>query len=309
MEYETASSLSKISKIAAVFLGASVIVGCGGAAANTPPPAAAARASDVDDVADALMEHHRHHHHGGVTLMIALSLDTLGISSEQRTAVEKIRRDLHARMELARAAEQGLVATLADGVAAANLDAAAVDAAIAQVTAAATSVHDASTDVLNELHAALTPPERAALVDKVEAHWAVWQKANAEEQTAKAEGSNPANPERGRLALLATDLGLTQDQIDKIRASLGERMKAVPRLDPQEISTYLRSFGDAFRGDKFDAKVFTRANDANAHLAGWGAAHLAHFIEAVSPVLTPDQRAEFAQRLREHSVHSNGGNE
>ena len=52
MEYETASSLSKISKIAAVFLGASVIVGCGGAAANTPPPAAAARASDVDDVAD-----------------------------------------------------------------------------------------------------------------------------------------------------------------------------------------------------------------------------------------------------------------
>lgn len=309
MEYGTTSSLSKINKIAAVFLGASVIVGCGGAAANTPPPATAARASDVDDVADALMEHHRHHHHGGVTLMIALSLDTLGISSEQRTAVEKIRRDLHARMEPARAAEQRLVATLADGVAAANLDAAAVDAAIAQVTAAATSVHDASTDALNELHAALTPPERAALVDKVEAHWAVWQKANAEEQPAKAEGSNPANPERGRLALLATDLGLTQDQIGKIRANLGERMKAVPRLDPREISTYLRSFGDAFRGDKFDAKVFTRANDANAHLAGWGAAHLAHFIEAVSPVLTPDQRAEFAQRLREHSAHSNGGNE
>jgi hypothetical protein len=36
---------------------------------------------------------------------------------------------------------------------------------------------------------------------------------------------------------------------------------------------------------------------------------LARFIEAVSPVLTPDQRAEFAQRLREHSAHSNGGNE
>jgi Spy/CpxP family protein refolding chaperone len=182
MEYGTTSSLSRISKIAAVFLGASVTVGCGGAAANTPPPATAARASDVDDVADALIEHHRHHHHGGVTLMIALSLDTLGLSSEQRTAVEKIRRDLHARMEPARAAEQRLVATLADGVAAANLDAAAVDAAIAQVTAAATSVHGASTDVLNELHAALTPPERVALVDKVEAHWAVWQKAYAAER-------------------------------------------------------------------------------------------------------------------------------
>jgi Spy/CpxP family protein refolding chaperone len=237
-----------------------------------------------------------------VTLLIALSLDTLGISPEERPAVEKIRRDLHARMQPARAAQKRLAAALADGVAAANFDATTVDAAIAQVSAAAAKVHDASTDALNELHAVLTPPERAALVDKVEAHWSVWQKANAEE-------TDPANPEGGRLAMLTTDLGLTQDQVDKIRAGFGERMKAVPRLDPQEIATHIRAFGDAFRSEKFDAKALTGANGANAHLAGWGAAHLAHFIEAVSPVLTSDQRAEFAPRLREHSAHSNGGNE
>jgi hypothetical protein len=45
-----------------------------------------------------------------------------------------------------------------DGVAAANLDETTVDAAIAQVSAAAATVHDASTDALNELHAVLTPP-------------------------------------------------------------------------------------------------------------------------------------------------------
>ena len=84
-------------------------------------------------------------------------------------------------MEPARAAEQSLLATLADGLAGANLDAARVDAAVAQVSAAAAAVHDASADALNELHAVLTPPERGALVDKVEAHWAVWQKANAED--------------------------------------------------------------------------------------------------------------------------------
>jgi Spy/CpxP family protein refolding chaperone len=283
MEYRTI--LRKRGIGAAVLFGAFATVGCGGVSANTPPPATAARASDVDDVSAGLMEHHRHHHHGGVTLMIALSLDTLGVSPGQRTAVEKIRSDLHARMEPARAAEQQLVTTLADGLAAANLD-------------------DASADALNELHAVLTPPERAALVDKVEAHWAVWQKANAEQ-------TDPRNPERGQLAMLATDLGLTRNQVDKIRAGLGEGMKAMPRVDLQEIATHLRAFGDAFRSDKFDARVLTTANGANAHLAGWGAARLAHFIEAVSPVLTPDQRARFAQRLREHAAHtpSNGGNQ
>jgi Spy/CpxP family protein refolding chaperone len=299
MERLTASVLQKVRIAAMVLFGACAAVGCGGPSASSPPPATGVRVADIDDVSAGLMEHHRHHHHGGVTLMIALSLDTLGVSPEQRAAVEKVRSDLHARMEPARVAEQRLVTVLADGLAADSLDAASADAAVAQVAAAAAKVHDASTDALNELHTVLTPPERAALVDKVEAHWAVWQKANAEE-------TDPRNPEGSLLEMIATDLGLTQDQIDKIRSGLGEGMKAVPRLDPQEIATHLRAFGEAFRREKFDARLLTTANGANAHLAGWGAAHLAHFIEAARPVLTPDQRARLAQKLREHAAHTSG---
>ena len=302
MENPKVLNPNKILTLATVLCGALAAGSCGGASANARPPATAASASDVDEVASGLTEHHRHHHHGGVTLLIALSLDTLGISPEQRPAVERIRRDLHGRMEPARAAQQRLAAALADGVAAAKLDATTVDAAIAQVSAAAATVHDASADALNELHAVLTPPERAALIDKVEAHWSVWRRANAEE-------TDPANPEGGRLALLTTELGLTQDQVDKIRAALGAGMKGVPRLDPQEVAKQIRAFGDAFRSEKFDAKSLTGANGTNAQLAGWGAAHLAHFVEAVSPVLTPDQRAEFARSLGEHAGHGNGGNE
>lgn len=147
------------------------------------PPAAAPTSAGIenDDAVAGLMEHHRYHHHGGLTLFIAMSLDTLGISPEQRTAVEKIRTELHARMEAADAAERNLEATLADGVAAASIDTAKVDADVAQLTAAAAGVHDASCDALNKLHDELTPPQRAALVDKVESHWAVWKKTNAEE--------------------------------------------------------------------------------------------------------------------------------
>jgi Spy/CpxP family protein refolding chaperone len=283
--------------VATVLFEAGATFACGRGSANNPPPATAVSATDDDDAESGLMEHHRYHHHGGVTLFIAMSLDTLGVSPEQRATVETIRTDLHARMEPARAAEQNLMATLADGLAAANFDAAKVNAAVTQVTAAGAALHDASADALNALHAVLTPPQRAALVEKVESHWAVWQRANAEE-------TGPANPDGGRLAMLATELDLTADQVDKIRAAVGERMKAVTRLDPQEVATHLRAFGDAFRSEKFDARVLTTANAANAHLVGWGAAHLAYFVETVSPVLTPDQRVKFAQRLREHANHN-----
>jgi Spy/CpxP family protein refolding chaperone len=280
-----------------VLFGAGTTIGCGASSANTPPPATAASAAPVDDEAMAgVKEYHRYHHHGGVMLFIVISLDTLGVSPEERARVEKIRGDLHARLDPARTAEQTLEATLADGVAAGNIDAAKVDAAVAQLTTAAAAAEGASVDAMNELHNVLTPPERAALADKVESHWAVWQNANVEE-------TEPGSPNERRLARLAENVDLTPDQVDKIRAALAEGMKAVPRLDRQEISTHLRAFGDAFRTEKFDASAFTIASGANAHLVVWGATHRAHFVETVSPLLTPDQRTLLAQRLHEHATH------
>jgi Spy/CpxP family protein refolding chaperone len=282
---------------ATLLLGTGAMLGCGGSVATNAPPASVAGASaEEEDATAGLLEHHRHHHHGGVTLLIAMSLDTLGLSPEQKPAVEKIRSDLHARMEPARAAEQNLVGTLADGLAAGTLDPVKVDAAVAQLTSVAAMVHDASTDALNQLHAVLTPAQRAALVDKVEAHWSVWQRANTDETD--------------HLTQLTGDLALTPDQVDKIRTSQAEAMKAVPRFDPQEVAAHIRAFGEAFRAQTFDAKALTTGGAATAHMVGWGAAHMAHFIESVSPVLTPEQRGKLAQLLRQHANHNpsaNGG--
>jgi Spy/CpxP family protein refolding chaperone len=287
----------RVGVVASVLLGAGATLGCGGAAASQPPAATAAPASSDDEVTAGLMEHHRHHHHGGVTLFLAMSLDTLGVSPEQRAAVERIRTELHASMEPAHVAEQNLVSVLADGLAAGAIDAAKVEAAIAQLSTAAAAVQDAPATALDELHGLLTPAQRAALADKVEAHWAVWQKANAEE-------SVQAKPEGGHVAALAVDLDLTKDQVDTIRARLADGMKAMPPLDPQTITAHLHRFGEAFRAEQLDARALTAASSANAHLAAWGAAQMARLVEAASPVLTPEQRAAFAQRLREHATHN-----
>jgi len=276
-----------------VMLGAVTSVACAGAATSAPPAVVAGTVTD-DDAMVSVKEYHRYHHHGGVTLFIALSLDTLGVAPEQQAAVEKIRRDLHQKMEPARVSEQGLVATLADGLAAGSVDPTKVDTALQQVAAAASAVHEASADALDQLHAVLTPPERAALVDKVEAHWAVWRSANEHEGAADAAID-------GHLAALTADLGLTPDQVQKLRAGLGERMKPVAALDAQEVAGYVHAFGDAFRGEVFDARKLTSAPDVR--IAGWGAAHLAHFVEAAVLVLNSDQRAALAQHLREHATH------
>ncbi|HWZ91719.1 MAG TPA: Spy/CpxP family protein refolding chaperone [Polyangiaceae bacterium] len=287
---------------ATLLFGACAAFGCAGKSANSTPPASAASVPAADDDAMAgLMEHHRYHHHAGVTLFIAMSLDTLGVSPEQRVAVEKIRTDLQSGMQPAVAADQNLISTLAGGLDSSNLEPAKVDAAVAQVVAASAAVRAATADALNQLHAVLTPPQRAALVDKVESHWAVWQRSNAEEQ-------KEATADEGHLAVLTADLSLTPDQVAKTRASLDSNMKAVPRVDSQQVTLHLKAFGDAFQSDHFDAKTYgTMTSDGDvtdARLAGWGAAYLAHFIEAVSPSLDPEQRSKLAQRLRDHAAHN-----
>jgi Spy/CpxP family protein refolding chaperone len=242
-------------------------VGCASHAANARPATNSDAAPVPDDEATAgLLEHHRYHHHGGVTLFVAMSLDTLGLPPNERSAVEKIRLDLHARMQPALSADQALANTLAAGLDSAAFDAAQVDAAVTQVGAAASAVHEASAQALNELHGVLTPPERAALVDKVEAHWAVWQRANAEETA-----DNTASAENGHLAMLVADLGLNPAQASRIRVSTREGLKGAPRIDAEAVATQLRAFGEAFRAEQFDAKTLTGMTDVNIHLANWGA--------------------------------------
>jgi Spy/CpxP family protein refolding chaperone len=270
-------------------------------AVSSPVPPTAVSSVGVDDddglTAD-LNDHHRHHHQGGVTMFIALSLDTLGLSPEQKAAVATIQSALFSHMEPARVAEQGLLTALADGIAAGAIDKARVDAALAQMESASEHAHEATADALNQLHAQLTPPQRAALVDKVRAQWAVFRHANAEDDPEAKE--HPG----GRLADLATEIGLSAVQVEKIRMSLQTTTPTAPTAaeDPAETNAHLERL-NAFRADTFDAKTLAGGAAANAHIAARGATRMARFYAAVDPALTPEQRPKLAALLREHASH------
>jgi Spy/CpxP family protein refolding chaperone len=263
------------------------------AAAAAASAEAASTAAADEATSDELRDYHRHHHHGGVTMFVSLAVDTLGLDPAKKAQVEKIQTDLNTKMAPARDAEHDLLATIADGVAAGTIDTKKVDAAVAKLGTASAGIHNTTMDALTQLHDALSPIERATLVDKVKAHWDVWRNVNSDEKLgSKDKGTH--------LARLADRLSLTPDQVDKISKALATETADTPQTDTKPVDAHIQAFATAFVADKFDPKALApSATAAAGHVARHGGARLAHFYEAVTPVLTPEQRTKLAAHLRE----------
>lgn len=278
-------SLALLSLLAAAALSA-----CAHTAASGE---ATAEASSAEDQASSeLKEHHRHHQHGGVTQFIAMSLDTLGTDDAKRPEVEKLQAGLQTCMAPVGEIEKTLMTTFADGIAAGAIDVAKVDSTIVQLNTASTAVHECSAETLTKLHALLSPVERAALAEKVQAHWDVWRQVNHE---AEAGG----NEKGGRLTELTEDLGLTPEQVEKMSAAIHTALAGhTGGFDPSKADGHVQAFATAFASESFDAKAVTE--NANAHLATHGSKRMAIFYETVTPLLTPEQRAKLAEHLRQH---------
>ena len=264
--------------------------------ATPPSPVAQAGAGeDEDDSTADLAEHHRHHHHGGVAMFIAMSLPSLNATPEQVPAIARIRADMLGAIAPAHDAEKAALLALADGIATNEIDQPAIDTAIAQLTASAASTHDAIVASLAALHATLTPPQRIALVDKVEAHFEVWHHANAPDEAATRDAHG------GHLARLATELALSPQQVEAVRENFASSMSRVPRFDRAEADAHIKAFSAAFSSDRFDPSALAMDGAVTTHMASWGILRTVRFYEAVLPVLTPEQRAKLADRVRHHA--------
>jgi Spy/CpxP family protein refolding chaperone len=265
-------------------------------AVSPPAPTAAPQPVAADDsVNEALRDYHRHHH-GGLSTFISMAIDTLGLDEAKRTQVAKIQSDLRAKTAPARDAENDLLAALADGVAAGKFDTAKINAAVEKHATAAAGIHDATAEALTQLHDALSPAERTALVDKVKAHWDVWHRVNVEEKAGNKDEKG------GHLAKLTKFLGLAPDQVDKISTALGTDAPVTAKTDPKAEDGHIQSFATAFVADKFDAKALAPSATASAgHVARHGSARLVRFYQAVTPVLTPAQRTTLAAEIRERA--------
>jgi len=256
--------------------------------------AEATTAAEDEQLAEELQSHHRHHHAGFAGFVLS-SVETLGIAPDQQTAVDGIRKDYRAAMKPLREANRAVLQLLADGIASGNVDKTKVDAAVARTGTASSATQGATQNLLGQLHGVLRPEQRAALVDKVDAHWAAWGEANAIEQTADA-----SRPDR-HLTHIAKELALTSDQIDKFRANLDATKDAKKPFDAAAVETYLKAFDTAFIADAFDAKKLPPSGPESSRIVSWGAQRMAWFYEALASVLTADQRATLAEKLHQRT--------
>jgi Spy/CpxP family protein refolding chaperone len=164
-----------------------------------------------------------------------------------------------------------------------------------------TQMDDATNDEIDKLHAVLQPPERQALALKVQAHYEIWFRANADETAQPNQ-----EMEGGQIHHLAQILGLSTDQVQKIDAtftkSIATAFAGKDKFDGKAVEQHMTAFISAFPGDTFDAKALTTADKANSSVAAWGGMRMTRMYQAMIPVLTPDQRTKLAARLRDHAT-------
>jgi Spy/CpxP family protein refolding chaperone len=316
-----------VSGLAPVVLGGTVtlaaLTGCGSSTPTTPGPTTAPTGTGTTTATDdPEANHHRMMHGGGTMGLIGMSLKDLDLTADQKTKVEAIKADLKTKMEPVRAAGKELAGVLADGVAAGAVDRAKADAAIEKLGQAAEAFHAASQDSTQQLHDLLTPAQRTALMDKVIARAGKWHESHGD---AHGHQGPPSGPPAGHMGAMK-DLGLTDDQKAKIR----DNMKAMggggggqggggggghgpgggpgsDQHDHKELADHLQAFAVAFKGDTFDAKAQAASGGrAAGHMARFGATHMARFLEAAAPVLTPEQRTKLSASIRDHANKPQG---
>jgi len=251
-----------------------------------------ARSGDDDEQSTSAVQDYHRHRNQGVTEFVIMGLDGLGDEDEVKgKQIDQLQDQLIACQKPGAEANRALLSVLAEGTETGSIDQAKADAQIERIAMAANDARTCSVAVLDALHSTLSPGERAALADKIEANWAVWREQN---EAAKA------GQKSGRLNRLAEKLSLTNDQVEAASKQLEVALADLPRrFDAQRISTQVEAFGDAFSADAFDSTSV--ADTLGVEIAAPGAARTARFYETVVPLLTAEQRTKLAGDLKERA--------
>ena len=251
--------------------------------ALVPAGIAVAQAAEGDSSAE--HSFHRGHGHPG---LIEHALHLSSLTPDQRATVERLASQAKAAAAPVRQATAVELTELAREVEAGALDPAALAPSQQAKHGAAMSVRTTMQGLVAQLHDALTPAQRAELVDGLEAH---------------ASGKHPG-AEHAALRHWGDKLGLSADQKRQIKANLeAERSDRADAGRPPEHEAR-HAWLEAFRADSFQPPAAAMFPDVGP---GPGGDRIERVIQAALPVLTPAQRIELAGRLRAHAEHAARG--
>lgn len=288
---------------------------------SAPPAAAPA------EPAPPHAERRKGRRHHGISGMLLMSVHSLELEPAQKTEVAAIEADLEKLGEQHKGTGEKLGNDVSEGVAAGKIDRAKTNADIKELTKAVEATVPGIQDAVNRLHKTLDPEQRKAVVasmtamaekmrehaagmgmhgaghDKQEHGPGAGKHGPSKGAPGAAGARGPGMGEHGPMAMLTHDLALTPEQNEKIRAKLEAEIKAQKAAMQGQMTAMtkqLEAIGKAFATDAFDAKKVGVGKQAPA-MAKRMAESGVKFAEIVLAVLTPEQRAKFAERVRQHA--------
>ena len=273
--------------LCALGLGASlsVLAACGGTSAAEAPAATAQSAASKAPVGVGTR---------GPVKVIGEALGEVPLRPEQRTEIEKLAADSEARHASSKAAHKDLTLAIAAQVEKGSIDRAALKPQFDAAAAAWEGSRPADRAALERLHAILDPQQRALFIDAVE--------AKMHPHAAGASGGDE-HPYRGHMEEWTTDLKLTDDQKTQIRAALMTAFGGAHHGEHHEGREHGRKVLEAFKGEKFSLDEVAPVADARAKV-GDASDKFLKGVEVVLPILTAEQRAIAATKLRSHAAET-----
>lgn len=282
----------------AFLLAASIVplAACSGATSTSDPPVTA---SNTTTGPLAVSVH-------GPAKRVADALATVPLRADQRTAIEQLAKDAETRMEPARKARGDLMLAIADQVEKGAIDRTALQPKIDAVAAAHQSAQPGNRAAFEKLHDLLTPEQRLAFVNAMQA------------EHGQHQGQGMREGMRMRMQKWSTDLGLSQDQQDQIKTKMQARWEAHLAVaatgvdqtgvvkdgrlaaEGYKMHEQNKAILEAFKGDTFKMDQVAPAHD-HREMANGMAGHMLGMLETALPVLTPEQRTIAANKVREHA--------
>lgn len=261
----------------------------------------------------------------GPERVIAQAFADVPLRPEQRSEIEQMFRDASTRHEPVQKAWTDFSLALAQQVDAGTIDKAALQPKIDAIAAERAKVQDQDRAAIERAHALLTPDQRVALIDSLEATFL--EKGAAHVGAAQLGPQHIAGDRvgpQGRgmgMKQWADDLKLTDDQRSKIEENMhaqfaargGDEHDGPGAADGHGerhhrfggMKEHWDQFKAAFESDHFVMDEVAPKRDVQER-AQKMSGHLIDMASAALPVLTPEQRTIAATKLREHAQAQEG---
>jgi hypothetical protein len=255
-------------------------LGCGGSVASGQPVAADSAAIRAPVAQGA---------HGPLKVLGA-ALGDVQLRSTQRLEIEKMAVDAETRHADGRAARKDLMLAIAAQIAAGSIDRTSLQPKIDALVAALQKAQPDDRAAFEHLHAILGSDQRVAFVDALEA---------------RAHGRLRQMWAKRPMQEWADDLKLTDDQRSQLKTLFKQRFAAAHAAhDGAPWGGGLMRRGakilEAFKQDRFVMDEVIPAADVS-HGAAAMSDRVIGMAELALPILTPEQRAIAAQKLRERA--------